>query len=172
METGELYNSNRDELFQTLKGKCKKIAKLDFWGGLICLIITIGFLILIWQRLNDPFNMVYFIFWAVYFCGAVWMILYNYRFLKKFDNLDTPDQLLYWFEKKNQKDIICWFASMFLVISTNSAIVFKNAGVPTGIIATVLCILVIVLLYYGSSGSWNRRNNDIIEDLQELVEKE
>ena len=36
----------------------------------------------------------------------------------------------------------------------------------------VCLVLILVPFYYSGSSGWNRRNREIIEELQELVEKE
>ena len=174
MGPAELDNQNRAELFEMLKGKCKTRAKRDIYGMLVCLVLILVLTawILYEQKLNETKNMIFFVLWIVVGCAGVWSVLYNYRFIKKSENLDTPEQLLSCFEKKNRNDIVCWFVSFLCVIGTNFAIIYEDMGWVMGIFMVGLLVLIMLPFYYSGSSGWNRRNREIIEELQELVEME
>lgn len=53
METKELDNLNRDELFNELKGKCKSVVKRNLYS-FIAWILVILLLIFTWQTPDDP----------------------------------------------------------------------------------------------------------------------
>ena len=66
METKELESLNRDELFEELKGKCKSIVKRDLYSVIICILI-IPILFFTAQKLGDPKNIIYLMFWITIF---------------------------------------------------------------------------------------------------------
>ena len=168
METKELESLNRDELFEELKGKCKSIVKRDLYG-VIVLILVIPLLFFSLQKLGDPKNIIYFISWITIFCYGVWLLLFDYRSLKNFDSLDTPERLLHWFEKKHRYRMITWFiGGIFLSVIFIVESWFKIGA----IVGVALAIGIIALLfYYGDGPWWYRKDMDIIEQLRELVEK-
>ena len=169
METKESDNLNRDQLLEELKAKCKSIVKRDLLLGIIVWIIVILLLIFTWQRLDNPKNIFYIIFWIIIVCFGGWLLLFDFRFLKKVDNLDTPNRLLYWFEKKHRYNFIGWLVSMVFILGGY----ILEAGFDFGaIVGVVLAIGIIAsLFYYGDGPWWYRKDNDIIEQLRELGEK-
>ena len=168
METNTLNNENRRELFEELKGKCKSIVKRDLYGFIV-LILVIPLLFFTLQKLGDPKNIIYFMLWITIFCFGVWSLLYDYRSLKNFDSLDTPERLLHWFEKVHRYRMITWFVGgifLFVIFIVDSWFdIWAIMGVA-------LAIGIMALLFYSSDGPWwYRKDMDIIEQLRELVEK-
>ena len=168
METNTLNNQTRNELFEELKGKCKSIVKRDLYESII-LILFIPLLFFTAQKLGDPKNIIYFMLWITIFCFGVWSLLYDYRSLKNFDSLDTPERLLHWFEKVHRYRMITWFVGGICIFG----IMLVGAGFNIGaIMGVALAIGIIALLFYYSDGPWwYRKDMDIIEQLRELVEK-
>ena len=150
METNTLNNENRRELFEELKGKCKSIVKRDLYG-VIVLILVIPLLFFTGQKLGDPKNIIYFILWIAIFCFWGWSLLYDYRSLKNFDSLDTPERLLHWFEKVHRYRMITWFVGGICIFG----IMLVGAGFNIGaIMGVALAIGIIALLFYYSDGPW------------------
>ena len=168
METNTLNNENRNELFEELKGKCKSIVKRDLYGSIV-LILVIPLLFFTLQKLGDPKNIFYFIYWITIFCFGVWSLLFDYRSLKNLDSLDTPERLLHWFEKKHRYNMIFWIVGCVCIFG----IMLVGAGFDIwAIIGMALGIGIVVLCFYSSGGPWwYRKDMDIIEQLRELVEK-
>lgn len=168
METEEFNNLNRDKLFEELRGKCKKLAKRDFYGWLIgCCILVIPFFF-ISPRLDSPKNIFFFTFLIVIICLGSWFALFNFRFLKKFDTLDTPDRLLTWLEKKHRYNLILWLVACICLIGSYFASCDFSIGTYLG--AAVL-IVFIVIIFCGGGPLWYLKEKLIIEQLQELVDK-
>ena len=168
METKELDNLNRDELFKELKGKCKSVVKRNLYS-FIAWILVILLLIFTWQTPDDSKKIFYFIFWPVLFCFVGWSLLFDLRFLKIVDNLDTPDRLLHWFEKRHRYNYILWLVAGILISVSYLVESGFNFGATVGV---VLGIGIIAFLFYSTDGPWwYRKEKDIIERLREFVEK-
>ena len=168
METQELENLNRKELFEELKDKCKSIVKRDLYG-VIVLILVIPLLFFTLQKLGDPKNIIYFMLWITIFCFGGWSLLYDYRSLKNFDSLDTPERLLHWFEKVHRYRMITWFVGGIFLFVIFIVDAWFNIWAIMGV---ALAVGIMALLFYYSDGPWwYRKDMDIIEQLRELVEK-
>lgn len=169
METNESDNLNRNELFEELKGKCKSIAQRDLYGGLFAMVLVILLLIFSGDRLDNPKNLLYFIFWIVIACLGGWLMLIDYRYLKKNGDLDTPDRLLYWFEKRHRYNLIGWIAICILLIG--SLLVEPGADFY-GYVGVAFGIAIVVIIFFCCGGPWwYLKEKDIIEQLRELVDK-
>ena len=167
METKELDNLSRTELFEVLKGKCKSNAKRDFYGGLMFLSLAILYLLFPnWEGLDESNPMIYFIFWIGFGCSSVWEAIYNYRLLKKIDNIDTPDELLYRIEKKHRYNIILFIAVWILLFIYTAMTGFNYVFLAFWIVAT----LVILFCFFKNLG-WYGTDKEMIKQLRELVEK-
>ena len=167
METNELENLKRNKLFEDLKGKCKSCVKRDLYGLLLCwpLIILLFFATL---RQDNPKSILFFICWIVIFCLGGWLTFFIFRFFKKVDNLDTPDRLLYWFEKRHRYNLIAWLVSCIGIIG---AYLINFGSIIWVILGAAIFIVIIVLIYYSGGPLWYHKEKDIIEQLRELVEK-
>lgn len=111
METKELDNLNSDELFKVLKGRCKSILKRDLYGDIIILALVILLLAFTWQKLDDRKEFSYFMFWIPFVCFWGWLMLNDFRFLKKVDSFASPNRLLYCFEKKHRYRMMAWLVA-------------------------------------------------------------
>ena len=166
MEKKDFDGINRDDLFEEIKDKCKSRAKGSIYVTLIILIMAIAYLIYLGQRLYDTKDIVSFILWFIFGCIAGGIALCNYRFKKRIDNPNTPNQVLSWFKKSFRIEIIFWIAAWLILIGQSIV-----SGPFFEIIETVAAFVVVTLLTFYGYGRWNRRNKEIIEQLQELAEK-
>ena len=166
METKDLDGMNRNELFEEIKDKCKSKAKISIYITLILLIIVIAYLIDLWQKPHDTKDIVSFILWFIFACIAGGVALCNYRFKKKVDNPNTPNQVLSWFKKNLRIEIISAIGAWLILIADSIV-----CGPIYSIIETVSAFVVITLLTIYGYGRWNRRDKEIIEQLQELTEQ-
>jgi hypothetical protein len=114
----------------------------------------------------DTKDMISFVIWLVIGCIAGWFGLYNYRFKKKIDDLETPEQLLSWFRKNSLIEKIAGNASWLLIIV--ESVIHVNLF---SIIEAVAAFVIILVLTIKSYGPWYRKEKEIIEQLQELIEK-
>ena len=169
METQELENLNRTDLFEELKDKCKSIVKRDLYCGLVAWFLVILLLIFAGVRLYNPKNMLYTILWIVLVSLAVGLFLYDCWFLKKVGNFDTPDRLLYCFEKKHRYNLIAWLFSLVFIIG----IPFVGRGIDYGLIIgmAIATVITVIIMYYSGGPLWYRKEKDIIEQLRELTDK-
>lgn len=166
METIELDNLNKGELFEELKGKCKSRANITIGGILIVLLAGIWVMIDVWQKLDDTKDNISLILCISIGCLAVWSFLYFYQYKKKIGSLTTPDQLLYLFKKSNRVEIITASAVWVLIILET----FVSGNIRTSILMLVAFVVVLVITIR-RWGYWYRRGYEITEQLQELVDK-
>ena len=117
---------------------------------------------------------------AVLVCAMGWLVYDNYRFLRLVDDLNTPEQLLYWYKKKNKSDRLLYFVSMVTLIcgQIDTAVYYGRDDISFLVISLIVGIPVIVFImiywYWGLKNDtfkYYRRDVEIIERLQELAEK-
>lgn len=169
METQSLDNRNRDKMLEQIKDKCKsRVKRSSTFGILIVLIVTIVFLFYLGQRLDDTKTISSFILWIVIGCLAGWTVLYNYRFNKEIDNLDTPNQLLSRFkEYARTETITACIAWLLLIVDC----FFSTSNQYFLAIEVLLGFVVCIIFYIKGYGRWYRRDKEIKEQLQELIDK-
>lgn len=173
METKELDNLSRDELFEKLKGMSKSILKRDLYCWLICWILVLPLLFFSAQRLLDePMSIPYFIIWMAIVCFGGWSLLFIFRSLMKVDKLDTPERLLYWFyrfEKSPRYSLIFWLV-LCLFITRHSSLPSHVSGFEDYLVI-VVGFVIIALIFFRGAPWLLRKEKDIIEQLIELVKK-
>lgn len=177
MKHEELDNLSKEELFEQIKGKCRLRNKINLYVGGFCLLFII--VASVWFALTKyPYevrDIVFLIENAVFACLLVWLILYSYRYNKIFDSLDTPDELLYWYEKRIRKGRI--FAIVFFIVFYAAIILREYIGESLNSdslirLVVLLAALVILIPILVSGGVVLGRDMKTIEQLRKLVEKE
>ena len=177
MKQKDLDNLSKDELFKVIKDKCKSRSKLTFWGGMT--IIVLGIISLIASIIHNKgiqnlqsSQIVAFIFLVLLVCLCGLYVLNNYRFLQRNDRLDTPDELLYGYNKKIQNDLNISFVIKLIFVGYlfYQALPDFRDDLPT-LIFLIVSVLILVYLGRGSSFALSR-DLKIIEQLQKLTEKE
>lgn len=175
METEELDNLNRNELFDELKGKCKKRSVRVIYEGLITLLLLILVFVFIAPQPSQYIIEDYFfiIFIAVGCAVFGWSFLYNYRFKKNIDMIDTPDQLLCEYEKITRNDKIGAIVLWILVIVGTLIIAIIKADMNSlrGSLWIIFAAIIMYLMYRSGINRFYRRENEILEQLRELVDK-
>lgn len=179
MKEEEIGNLNNSELFEQIKAKCLSKPRIDFYSGLIILILIIAFMAYIGvtaypYSVND---VIFLVFYAVMACIGVWLVLYSYRLKMRINSLDTPDQLLYWYKKSIRVDrmfsLVCGLA---LIISQICHAYLGEGGnidyksFFTLIVLTVAFVLLFNYLYM-NSGIVKDKEMDIIDRLEDLIEQ-
>lgn len=178
MEQKESSNLSNDALFNVIKDKCKSKAKFHFYSGLMWLFLVItGVIYCGYQVIQYNFDIedvAFFVALMILGCAVIWFVLYNYRFLQKIDTLDTPDKLLYQYDKKIRHypkifSIFIWVLGVSLFNFSN----FSSQHLIEKIVrCTILIVLVAVCIYlFFKSGYMSRSDKEIIEQLQELTKK-
>lgn len=173
METKESDNLNRDNFLKMLKVKLKR----EINGDIFFMILVIPYLFLSVNRLvdsKDSFDFINVCLWGWLLLYRGWFTLFNYRFLKKVDNLDTPDRLLYWLEKRHRYLKIggglipCILLLLFAIFLVKTG---SDIWSYVGAIGMVIVAIVLMVYYLGGCSGWYRQEKDMIEQLRELVEK-
>ena len=187
MKQEESDNPYKEE-FLEIKGRCKSRAKKNFWGGLAAVLFVILLLLpIVYIIYNKGIphlqNIVAYVILiagmaAMVFAGC-WWALNNYRFLKNVDGLDTPDQLLYWHEKKilNERKIgfLCQLAIACNLI-VNPFFYDPDPWIIS-LFAFIAIALFAFLIYKYKKGKTyydsrpNKADKEITEQLQKLIEQ-
>ena len=176
MESKESDNRNREELFEMLKGKCKSRAKRTICLWLIFLIIAIAIFFFFGQRIDV--KEISFMPWAVIGIGVGWFILYAYRFLKRLDDIDTPERLLREFDKNSRNTrlggIVMWIVltcTCFII-----ALVKSDVYSWTSAIGIAFSGLIVYLMdksnLDGQVRRAKERDEEFREQLRELTREE
>ena len=168
METETTDNQNREELFETLKGKCITKVKRSIPFGIMFLIIAVC-LILFWSHIKGISW-----FWMAIGCWAVWFVLSNYWYQKKIEGIDTPDQLLCEFDKNNRTNrigtIVLWFVLMGIAL----IIAIVNADLSSWMAVFVFVGTGIAGYLMNESSQMRKakeRDEEFREQLEDLIEK-
>lgn len=190
MGTADIDNLNRRELFETLANKCKSRARKDIYCILIGLIIIIAFFIYFPQNQHvqnsTPHHridvMVYTALFGVICCTGIWLILHDYWYQKRIDTLDTPVQLLECLQKKirigNFSVLPIKLGSWLLTLYGSVSIFYSGSTKITksetyDLIAAMTIGVVLFALYvifFFKRDKMNRKDEEIIDQLQNLVE--
>lgn len=185
MKAADINNLNRRETFEMFADKCKSRANVSICAGLIILGLAIA--ALVWALNCHPqspyFDDIDAIFFFAYFisivCATGCSVLFNYRYKKEIDRLDTPDQLLDLFEKKLRYEkrffilpVIILMAYIFydgliqpfVRLDTNRADMFYTFEKLAYVIGTVLCTL-----YVCKPRIISRRDEKLIDQLYDFI---
>lgn len=161
METKELDSQQRVELFKELKDKCKSNVKRDLYIWLACCILLIPLFFTV-------IRLEFFIFLIAILCLGGWYSLFNFRLLKQFDNFDTPERLLYMFEKRHRFDLILSLVSSIGIVG----IYFLTYGLSFwSYLSAAFFIVIVAVIYYSGGPLTYKKDTNIIEQLRELVDK-
>ena len=171
MKPEELSRLNKDELFQMLKGKCKSKARVSLYIGLILV------LLFIWMMCHYGFSNVtestkYLV--VAFGCVVVWQVLYDYLYIKRIGKLDTPDQLLYYFNKRNRSITIVAVVSVLIWLVWWAVRAFGSVESNLEYVMLAIAVAIIAYLAYSSNRSGyvrNAKDLEIIEQLEKLIEK-
>ena len=173
MNNEESDKCNNMELFEEIKDKCKSKARTDFFWNLLALLIVIA-PIIFFHDSHEVNDIIFFIASVVFLGITIWLTLFSYRLYKRIDNLDTPEQLLQYYEKKNQNLKIFFLVFWLFLIGEKFArnvteIKIGYEYVLLGIVAVAAIYLMFVL---SRDDKLSRKDLKIIEQLRELVKKE
>ena len=173
MKDEESDKCNNMELFEEIKDKCKLKARTDFFWNLLALLIVIA-PIIFFHDSHEVNDIIFFIASVVFLGITIWLTLFSYRFYKRIGNLDTPEQLLQHFEKKNRNLKIIFLVFWLFLIGEKFArnvteIKIGYEYVLLGIVAMAAIYLMFVL---SRDDKLSRKDLEIIEQLRELVKKE
>lgn len=175
----ETDNLNKDQLFEVMKNKSKTSAKKSCWAGIAWIILFIAFIIVDINKIG--FNDLQYKDISLYICMMLfacltgWTVLIDCRFLWKADSYDTPERLLKWHENKfryvQKSSLVCQL--VFLCFITGIIIFNYRNDISSLVMLLIVMVAVFVLFWHGAIGSHpSNPNKEIIEQLQDLVEKE
>lgn len=168
MNQEESGNLSKQELFLLIKDKCKSRAQVAHYVGLITLLLIMVALIYsgVWMfRTHETEDIVYFVLFAVFGCTVAWSMMNNYRFLQRFEALDTPEKLLCCYEKRIKSDKIAFFV-ILLMACTSSGLWYSKMQ----IIIIGIALIAFSIYLFIKPQSVNRQDRKIIERLRELIE--
>ena len=179
MTLDELYNLSKEEGFKRIKEESRSHAKRNLLLGaglvLICIILIILFLFPIeeWQKTARIIRICQDLFLVI---GAVWSTVNNYRFLQCVEDLNTPEKLLYWYEKKLNNDRKAYYLVM-LTLTCNLVDPYSIARGEWGFVSIELIIAAAMLAYliysYFKSDTLKYKTNreeEILDRLHDLID--
>jgi len=172
METNELDNIGKKELFKQLKDKCKSRAKRDNYIILIFLVIVIlfiGYFIIYKNGAKDIGLMVL----VPIVLELGWIVLFNCRYQKRVDGIASPDQLLYEYDKNKRivrySSTVCWI--LMIIAGFIIAIVRDDDASWASAISIMIAGVVMSLMEYsGINTRAKEKEQEFREQLQELVD--
>lgn len=175
MTLDEFYNLSKDECFERIKDESRSQAKRRLCFSLICLLLFIAILICskVWKYQElDTIDRIYTGLTLVYSFVAGWVAVNNLRLLMKVDSLDTPEQLLHWYEKTiNSTRRACILAIIVSVIDPYAYIHEDRMWILMNLM--ILGAIIPFLIYAFFKNYWNyktRRDEEIIDRLQDLID--
>ena len=171
----------KKELLEEIKSKLKTNATAYMFIGLalalfLFVVVIIGIYSKGIQHLQHR-HIGALVFLAFCCCLSVWYALNNYRFIRKIDSLDTPDQLLSGYEKKGKKEHMLSFLVQLGIFFFCIDSIFFFDPFPElfwNIIMALVLIAVLAFLIYFYKKSGPKvplRDKKLIEKLRELSEK-
>ena len=178
MTLDEFYSLSKRECFEKLLDESRSQAKRRLCISLIFMLIFIA--LIIWIVIYKPQGYEYYTIcqFAVFCLGAGWIAVNNFRLLRRLDSLDTPEQLLYWYEKtikNNHKAsfliILGLIGSFYPDIAYNIKY-FNWNWILVELTANVAIIVFLLYIYFkGYQNDRTRRDEEIVDRLEELVKK-
>ncbi len=174
METKELDNLGRTELFEMLKGKCKSRAKRYFYGILIIVALIIVLLLILLPKPNIHHieDCLPFTFWTLICCLGIWAALSYYLFYKRVESIDSPERLLNDFNKTTRKDMILGIVAWIALIANELIIAFIKQDMSSwsSTLGIVFTGFIVFLMYKSGYNRPYRKDEEIREQLRELIE--
>ncbi len=182
MTLDEFYNLSKDESFERIKGECRTQAKRRLCGSLICLLLLIVLIVCIVilkpQEFEYYTNTFYICMLSVFCLAAGWFAVDNYRLLYRVDSLDTPEQLLHWYEKTiNNKRKVGWLIALGCISAFYPEVAynikyFDWIRISLDLTFKVAIIVFWLYAYYkGYLEDKSRRDEDIIDRLEDLIDR-
>ena len=170
----ELDKLKKYELFKEIKDKCKSRALTElFWDVLAAIIIVA---LVFWGRALDSLKsdgISVFIISIVFGCIMVWAVLNHYRFYTKIKKLETPEQLLLCYEKKNRSLKFFFLVTSLIILGEKSVTAARNITIDYEFVLLGFVVVAMAYLYFVTSKDdrLSRKDQEIVEQLRELVEK-
>ena len=176
MKYEELYSMSRGELFE----KLKSMSKTKAWWQL-CLavgLLLFGIVATIsWQ--NEEVDQVLICLFSVCCIAAGWIAVNNLRFLWGLNSHDSPEQLLYWYEKRHNSDRKAVYLAMIGLIICDPILYYDiinldRVWIMMELTFNVAIIALLIYSYFNDDimGDYKtRRDEEIFDGLEELAEK-
>ena len=172
MKLEELENLNREDWFKALKGTCKSRVDLIFCLGLLLFIlVAVAILTSLSDLKLNGFDIIPFVTLIAIGCILGLITLNNYRFRKRADSLNTPDQLLHTYEKTVQNNTKYRFVNTILITCFFIFTIYNGRN-SWWWLAIVLIILAVDIFLYFKKELVSERDKEIIRVLKELSEEE
>lgn len=174
METTTIDSRSKKRMFEEIKDKCKSRARASIFAYLISMLIVIVTIIFL-ERTLDPHeikDIITFIVSIILLCMSGLFALLGYRFYKKIDSLDTPEQLLQNYKKKNRNLKILLLVFWLVLIGERFAKSVTDVKklyecVLLGIVALAAVYLMFVIY---TNDNLSRKDKEIIEQLHDLID--
>ena len=180
MELKESDKLSPNEGLESIKDDCRSQAKLRLCYGAVFLLLILALLVYTFytDRWKDQVFLLYICQSIVYCLAIGWFVVNNLRFLKRANSAVAPEELLHGFEKtmkNNRNAYYLFFLALIGIVIDPHAFVRHEWNWVWVDLAIVIAMLAL-LIYSYFKGDFlkykTRRDENIIQRLQELVEKE
>ena len=176
MTLDEFYELSREECILRIKDECRSQAKKRMLFGAIFL-LWMAILIFLWIKLEQV-RILYVCQLSVFCIAAAWIAVNNFRLLHNVNSLDTPEQLLHWYEMTMNNNRRAYYLAMLgLIGNLVDPYAFIRSDWEWGWILVDLTILVATLaflIYSYFKGDYLKyktdRDEDIIMRLHDLID--
>lgn len=176
MKLEESYNLSRDKWFDRIKGECRSQA---IKGLCLAAMILLVFIVI---KVTWPDSELRVVTICLTFVGCLasgWMVVNNLWFLLRLDRLDTPEQLLHWYQRRFNYDRTAAYLAMLGVIIFDPILWFDIFNFDWTLIVLRLApevgIIALLIFSYFNDDTLDkfitRRDEEIFDQLEELVEE-
>ena len=176
MKYEELDNLSRGERFERIKALCRSQAII---GLCIAVVLLLAFTSITYTWRDLELKTVLFFLLTVGCVLSGWMAVNNLWFLYRQGSLDTPEQLLHWYEKRFKNDRNVFYLVVLALFIGDPSLWFDiinldRIWVLTRLMTVVAVIALLIYSYFNNDILWGyvtRRDEEIFDRLEDLVEK-
>lgn len=176
MTLDELYNLSREECIERIKDESRSQAKRRMIGGAVFLLIIIIVLIFFNATEQNLARIIYTCQYSIWAFAAGWFAVNNFRYFRMVDSLNTPEHLLYWYEKTIKNNRNAYYLGMLGLIGNviDPFALIDRQWVWIFVELTIDVALLALLIYSYFKGDFFKyqtdRDEDIIGRLQDLID--
>ena len=174
MTLDEFYTLSPDESMKIIKDESRSQAKRRLWGGAVFFLLVLIVLIFFLVTEHNLVRIIYACQYSIWVVATGWFTVNNFRFFQVVDSLNTPEHLLYWYEKTINNNRNAYYLGMLgLICNLGDRYSFINHEWTWIFVElTIMAALLALVIYSYFKGDYLRyktdRDEDIIDRLQDL----
>ena len=174
MTLDEFYTLSPDESMKIIKDESRSQAKRRLCGGAVFLILIIIAIIYFIVTEQVQVRIIYVCQFSIWAFAAGWYAVNNFRYFKMVDSLNTPENMLYWYEKTINNNRNAYYLGMLGLIGNivdPYSLIRREWGWIYVQLTIGVALLALVIYSYFKGDYWRYktdRDDDIIDRLQDL----